>query len=146
MTMQPVLPDPELRLKARVVVKHLGYEDYQSKGKSQAEDDMVFLIPEEGTGRDLLFAKYLPDVAGEHVELAAILPSPVSGLARLALMRRDERSPEYHYLFVMTKSAEEDLKNLNGRSLEVGILPEDCEHLLDFQRDFALAGKKQFAV
>jgi hypothetical protein len=129
-----------------VEVKHIGYEDYQSKGKSQAEDDMVFLIPLEGTSRDCLFARWLPDVAGSHTEVAAFLPSPVSGLARLALMRRDHRSPENHYLFVMTKGAEEDLKNHHGREMEIDIFGEEHDALLDRQKDFALAGKKDFAA
>lgn len=138
------LPEPEFRVRCRVEVKHIGYEDWQSKGKSQAEDDMVFLIPLESTSRDCLFSRWLPDTAGQHTEVASYLPSPVSGLARLALMRRDQRSPEHHYLFVMSKGAEEDLKRHHGREIEIDIFGEEFDHLLDKQKDFMLAGKKEF--
>lgn len=138
------LPEPAFRLRAAVLVKRIGYKDLQSKGESQAEDDMVFLLPDEGTSRDMLFARYLPDEAGAHVEFAAYLPSPVSGLARVALMRRDRRHPEGHYLFVMSKGAEEDLKLVPGKSLDVMLFGEEHDALLDKMKDFALAARTKF--
>lgn len=105
---------------------------------------MVFLVPDEGTSRDMLFSRYLPDEAGAHVEFAAYLPAPVSGLARIALMRRDRRHPEGHYLFVMSKGAEEDLKLVPGKSLDLMLFGEEHDALLDKMKDFALAARTKF--
>lgn len=141
--MIPSLPEPEFVIRVRVECKRVGYIDHQSKWSKQDEDEMVFLIPLEGTQRDLMFAKYLQDTTENHTELAAAIGHPVGGLARLALMRRDRRC-ENHYLFVMTKGAEEDLKNVNGKEIEVRLFSEDFDELLDFQKDFDLANKKSF--
>lgn len=138
------LPEPEFRLRVSVQVKRVGFKDLQSRGESQSEDDMVFLVPDEGTSRDMMFSRFLPDVAGVHVEFAAYIPSPVSGLARVALMRRDARSPEAHYLFVMSKGAEEDLKLVPGKTLEVHIFGEEHDALLDQMKDFSLAARTKF--
>lgn len=125
------------------MVKNIAYKDVQSKGTTNADADMVFLIPTESSQRDFFFAKYLPDVRGEAVELPALIPYPVSGFARVALMRRDERCNE-HYLFVMSRGAEEDLKECNGRELEVKILDEKEDIVLDMMKDFHIADKKKY--
>lgn len=130
-------------IRARILAKKVGYKDVQSKWERQDEDTMVFLIPVESTQRDLMFSKYLQDMVGEHTELGAAIGQPVNGVARLALMRRDHRCSD-HYLFVMTKGAEEDLKNANGREIEVRILPADQDQVLDLQKDFHVANKKQY--
>jgi hypothetical protein len=104
---------------------------------------MIFLIPEESTQRDMLFSKYLQDLPGDHTELGAAFGSPVGGVARLALMRSDHRCSD-HYLFVMTKGAEEDLKHCDGGVVEVRILPEDADQMLDFQKDFHIENKKRY--
>jgi hypothetical protein len=146
------LPQPEFVIKALVRVKHQGYIDHQSTGKSQNEDSMVFLIPMESSHRDYLFARHLPDCANEfldagqathHTELACSIAHPVCGLARIALMRRDRRC-ESNYLFVMTKAVEEDLKNCDGAEVEVRVYSEDMDHLLDSQKKFDLVNKKSF--
>jgi hypothetical protein len=143
--MQKKLPEPEFYLRCRVDVNFIEYEDHQSTGKTAAQADMVFLVPQESTHRDLFFAKYLPDVAGEAVELPAIIPYPVSGLARVAIMRRDKRCHE-HYLFVMSKGAEEDLKECKGRVIDVQILSENDDNILDFQKDYSLPDQKKFDI
>jgi hypothetical protein len=137
------LPKPEFYLKVKVLVKKISYLDVQSKGTSNATAKMVFLIPQEGTSRDLFYAKWLPDIKGEAVELPAILPYPVSGLARVALMRRDERSDE-HYLFVMSRGAEEDLQECADKIIEAQILSEFDDKVLDFQKDYDLPDKKKY--
>lgn len=140
------IPDPEFVLRCRVEVKKIAYTDLQSQGEKEArqvEADMVFLIPLEGDQRDYMFSKYLPHVRGESTELPAMIPYPVSGFARVALMRRDKRCDE-HYLFMMTKAVEEDLKECAGRELEVRILDEKDDAVLDLQKDFFIANKKQY--
>lgn len=140
------IPEPEFVVTARVEVKKITYKDLQSQGEQaaqQVEDDMVFLIPLYSSQRDYLFSKHLPEIAGEAVELPAMIPHPVSGFVRVALMRRDKRCAE-HYLFVMTKGAEEDLKHCDGKEVEVRILSEHDDNVLDLQKDFHISNKKQY--
>jgi hypothetical protein len=143
--MENKLPDPEFHLRVKVVVKFIEYQDTQSKGTSNAQADMVFLVPQESAQRDIFFAKYLPDISGEAVELPSIIPYPVSGLARVALMRRDRRCDE-HYLFVMSRGAEEDLKECRDRVIDLQILSENDDNVLDFQKDYVLPDQKKFDI
>jgi hypothetical protein len=142
----------EYHLNVKVHVKKITYQDYQSKGYlGLVEEEMVFLEPLESTQRDLFFMAWLPDyeqdpvtkeiVAG-HTEVVCKAGHPIYGYFKCSFHRADERFKSQPYLFVMTKSAEEELKNLNGKVLSITVLSQDQEHLGDYVKDYDLVNKK----
>jgi hypothetical protein len=151
--------DPEERarsenyhLNVKVHVKKIAYQDYQSKGLlGMVEEEMVFLEPLESTQRDLFYRAWMPDyeqdpvtkeIVPSHTEVVCKAGHPIYGYFKCSFHRADERFREQPYLFVMTKSAEEELKNLNGKTLQITVLSQDLEHLGDYSKDYDLANKK----
>lgn len=145
----------EYTLKCKVIVKEITYEDVQSKGEvGLITEEMIFLEPKEGTQRDLFFSAWLPDyeqdpitkkiVAG-HTEVTCKAGHPINGYFKCSVHRQDERS-SVPYLFVMTKSAEEELKQMNGRDLIFSVLGQNDEDLGDYMKDHDLSGKRHVNV
>lgn len=140
------LPTQETyRLKCRVVIKEVSYEDEQSKETKLNTARMVFLVPKEGTQRDLFFAAWLPDSVEEWFEVALSVGAPINGPCRAAIMRKNARM-DAHHLFVMSAGAEEDLLQEFGgtkkswtlfrnRDIEVEVLPETEDKILDLAKD-----------
>jgi hypothetical protein len=152
-------PDPEERarseeynLKVNVHVKKIAYEDYQSTGNlGLVEEEMVFLEPLESTQRDLFFNAWLPDyeqdpvtkeIVPGHTEVSCKAGHPIYGYFKCSVHRPDYRFKSQPYLFVMSKAAEEDLKIMNGKSINITVLSQDNENLGDYAKDYDLAAKK----
>jgi hypothetical protein len=155
--------DPEERarsesyhLKAKVHVKNITYTDFQSKGEAGlVTEEMVFLEPYEGTQRDLFFHAWLPDyeqnpvtkeIEPGHTEVTCKAGHPIYGYFKCSVHRRDERFNTSPYLFVMTRAAEEDLKELKGKDLIFEVMGQDDENLGDYMKDYGLSGKKNIDV
>ena len=51
-----------------------------------------------------------------------------------------------HYIFVMTKSAEEAFKALNGKEITIVVQPKSMDHLADRQKDYDLSLNKNKGV
>ena len=130
-------------LKCKVIVKMVTYMDEQSKGTTQVSEELVFLIPQESDERTKFLMAWLPDTDDQHQEIGVELGAPLFAVARAALWRRTEHVNEYH-LFMMTKSAEEFLKPLKNRVIDVEVLSEKEDHVLDGQRDHDLPYKKHY--
>jgi hypothetical protein len=110
-------------LSAKVTVKHVTYRDEQSKGISNAEADIVCLIPQESTERDLFFGAWLPDTLDGSHELGIMMGHPVGGTFRAAIRHGNEWCREKH-LFVMTKWVEDILKSVPGQITHFHVLGE----------------------
>ena len=128
------------RLKCKVTIKPIAYDDIQSNGITKKTEEMAFLTPDEGTERDKFFTAWMPQEE-DFVELVAEVAHPINGVIRCSLHKTDKRMP-HPYIFVMTKSAEEALKANNGKSIFITVLPQGEEIRGDKQKDFALAGNK----
>ncbi len=124
-----------------VLVKECSYEDEQSKGNQVVTEKLVFLLPEDTQERTLFYNAWLPESIDEHQELGGMIGHPVYSSLRLALWRATEYVRDIH-LFVMSKGAEEVLKNLDGKKIALEILGEHEDNLLDGQKDFELALNK----
>lgn len=128
-------------LKAKIIIKENSYQDIQSNSTTLKCEEMAFLIPIESSERDIFYTAWLPDIEVKYTELVALAGNPVNGPIRLALHRPDRRIAK-PYLFVMTKSAEEILKEFNNREIELKILSKTKDHEADLQKDFDLAINK----
>jgi hypothetical protein len=115
--------DDRYHLQCKIVVKHLGFKDFQSRGHSQVEDTMVFLVPVESTQRDLFLMAWVPDSTNDAHEIGLLLGSPVSGPARACVKRRNEWC-EDHHIMMMSESAEKELHDFNGREVGVTVLAQ----------------------
>lgn len=138
----------EYHLNCKVVVKEISYEDEQSKGSSLNTAKMVFLIPSEGSQRDLFFAAWLPEAETERNEIGLIIGNPVNGPCRASVMRKNKNLSEHH-IFVMSFGAEQDLVqfadskkwfNIRDRKISVTVLPENADVLLDQASDGDVTG------
>jgi hypothetical protein len=144
--MQPT--ESRYNLKCKVLVKEVSYLDEQSKGASRISEKFVYLIPQESTQRDLFFAAWLPDTREEKYELGFTCGHPVSGFARGCIRRRNAEIGDHH-IFVMSKGAEEDIKDwiqhVGGPAmLNIEVLGEQEEELMDMIKDYSLRDKKEF--
>jgi hypothetical protein len=147
-------PDEKLReqeycLRCKVVIKEVTYEDFQSKGVlGNVTEKMAFLIPQEGTQRDMFFSAWLPDyeqdskgnVVPTHTEIACKTGHPVYGFFRASVHRPDERMSE-PYIFVMSRSVEEDLKALDGKFVIIDVLGDSEIEKADYAKDYELANR-----
>lgn len=129
------------RFKCKVIAKDVTYTDEQSTGTFQVTEKLVFLLPEQSTQRDLFYSAWLPDTDEEPAEVGCEMGHPLYSTFRCALWRRTQFVGDIH-LFVMSKGAEESLKPLNGKFIELEVLGEQEDTLLDQQRDFELAYNK----
>lgn len=139
----PKVKPEEMRyaLKAKVVAKEVTYFDEQSTGTVQVTEKLVFLVPEQSTQRDLFFSAWLPDSPEKPVEVVCQGGHPVYTPFRAALWRRSQHVGEIH-LFVMSKGAEEVLKEINGQSFAFEVLGQQEDNLADNQRDWELPYNK----
>lgn len=126
----------------RVVAKDVTYEDEQSKGRETVTEKLVFLLPDQSTQRDLFYNAWLPETADEPVEIVCETGHPVYGMFRSALWRRSQFVGDIH-LFVMSKGAEETLKALDGRRIEITVYGEHEDQMIDgAHRDWELPYNK----
>lgn len=117
-------------LSAKVVVKAIAYRDEQSKGITNAEAEMVFLVLRESTERDLFFGAWLPDTLQGSHELGIQMGHPINSYFRAAIMHGNERCSEKH-LMVMTKWVEDILKQLDCQTVNFTVLGEqEVEEIL----------------
>lgn len=144
-------PEDNLReqdyiIKCQVLIKEVGYEDFQSGGKfGSITEKLAFLVPQEGTERDLFFSAWLPafkqnqnkEIVDSHNEVACKTGHPVNGFFRASVHRANKNVREPH-IFVMSRSVEEDLKNMDGKFIVVNILPDSQSEKADFAKDFQL--------
>lgn len=137
--------EKEYHLKCKVLVKDVSYLDEQSKGSELKTEQMIFLIPQESTQRTMFLNAWLPDTVEEHHEVVFEGGYPVEGIFKGAVQRRNERCSEHH-IFVMSRGAEEDLKAMNGKFIQVKSLPASNEHLGDTMKDFDLADNKADSI
>lgn len=131
-------------LKCKIVVKEISYLDEQSKESKNAAAKMVFLVPKEGTQRDLFLSAWLPENSDAAHEVSLMLGFPVSGPCRAAVMRRNKNC-DAHHLFVMSTGVEEDLilesqnkkwwTAFQDREIQVTVLPETEDKVLDLVHD-----------
>jgi len=129
-------------LSCKVLVQDVTYDDFQSKGTSLVTEKMVFLVPRESSQRDLFLTAWLPDTVEEHFEIGLLLGHPVSGPARASIHRKNKDCDEHH-IFIMSKGAEEDLKNMNGKVIPVTVLGEiEEQEILNSMKDFDLSLNK----
>lgn len=133
----------------------VGYSDEQSKGISNQEEEMVFLVPCEGSSRDMFLARWLPDSEQyEYVdsqnnthtewafsEIGFRIGHPIFGVFRGALRRYHPKCKEPH-IMVMTKGVEEGLKRMHMRVVEVTSMSELKDEELDNQSGFELSLNK----
>jgi hypothetical protein len=138
-------PRPEERryiVTCRVLVKEVSYEDEQSTGTTTVTESLVFLLPEQSTQRDLFYNAWLPDTADTPVEIVCEAGHPVYGMFRAALWRRSQFTGDIH-LFVMSKGAEEELKQINGKRIELTVYGEQEDQAIDgAHRDWELPYNK----
>jgi len=160
----------EYHLSCVVKVFDITYEDVQGRDlaaevRTMVTEKMVFLFPRSSTQCDLFFAAWMPDVADESVEIGLRAGHPVSGFIRASLFRaqlngqndtpkkrgllskffwsnRDGYTLGQPHIFVQTKAVEEILKHMDGKTLNLTVLPEDADTLLDQQQDFSLSTQR----
>ena len=131
----------EYHLKCKVTIKAITYDDTQSTGTTKRTEEMAFLTPVDSTQKSMFLTAWLPDEEDGFTEIVALAAHPISGPIRCSVHRRDKRM-DSNYIFVMTKSAEEALKALNGKELLITVLPKNQDKLGDTARDFELTGNK----
>ncbi|MEO5348863.1 MAG: hypothetical protein H7836_04380 [Magnetococcus sp. YQC-3] len=146
MELAPHLKPEEMRyhLKAKVIAKDVTYQDEQSTGTTNVTEKLVFLLIEPGTQRDLFYACWLPDTNDTPSEIVCMSGHPLNTSFRAALWRRSQFVGDTH-LFVMSKGAEEVLKEMNGRSISFDVLGQQEDSVADTQRDWDLPYNKNRA-
>ena len=157
MSYQPSLfgPEPdemtmrEYHLNCRVVVKGQSYQNHQSRGfMGNMTEEMVFLLPLEGSERDRFLTAWAPQPPDQHYELNCMSQY---GPMKCSIHRPDHRIADSFYLFVMSKAAEDDLKAHYERMVHTGhhpssvvirvtVLPEMADAVETEYRDAAVAG------
>lgn len=131
----------EYHLKCKITIKPITYDDVQSKGTEKRTEEMAFLTPVESDQKTAFLSAWLPDFDQKWTEIVAIAAYPISGPLRCSVHRADRRMSE-PYIFVMTKSAEEAFKALNGREILITVQPKSKDSLGDQQRDYDLSLNK----
>lgn len=100
------------------------------------ESDMVLLVPVYNDECGLFLNAWLPDMADEHFELAAVIGSPIFSPARLSIHRKGNHYTEFHYLFVMSEGVAKDLLKLpQGTRIEVTVMSELDDTICDEAKD-----------
>lgn len=134
-------------LKCGVVVKEVTYEDHQSKTISLITEKLVFLIPLEGTQKDMFLTAWLPEVSDQVYEIGIRCGHPIYGVFRGCVKRANNVIAMPH-IFVMSKGAEEELKSMvqagAGQVLEIETLGEHEDEVLDATKDYDLPNKKEY--
>jgi len=138
------LQDYPYHIKCKVEIKRVAFMDHQSEGDcGMVEEDMVFLVPQEGDQRTAFYNAWLPDTLDQFFEIGMSMGHPIFGVFRGAVARVHAGIKEPH-IFVMTKSAEEVFKNVKGKTIDVKVLAQGDEILLDQAADYDLKDKKTF--
>lgn len=76
----------------------------------QSEYTAIILIPLESTQRERFLNAWLPEPEEKNtVEIPCFIQHPIDSSCRVAIFRRDHRSPDKPYLFVMSKGVEDEL-------------------------------------
>jgi hypothetical protein len=141
-------------LKCKLVVKETTYLDSQSKGEKLMTERFVYLIPELSTQRDLFLSAWLPETPDKGEEIGLMIGAPVNGFVR-ACLKRKNKNIDNHHIFVMSRGAEEDLKDYYDSKkgflglrrsiyLDVEVLGDHEENSLDGMKDFEIANKKHY--
>lgn len=109
--------------------------DASNKGQAY-ERKLALLIPQESDARTQFLTAWLPEVEGEYYELSGYIGHPVDSPCRFSIHRRDQKSPEQHYLFVMSKGVEDVLcKCKPGQLLNVTAFSATKEDEADYAVD-----------
>lgn len=130
--------EKEYSFEAKVHVRKESFFD--GPLQKMVEHFFVALVPCEGTSREMFFNAWLPEISRDHelvkegktkghYELGTILGSPVNSPARCAIMRRDKRFPDDHYLYVMSLGPLQDLEHCDGKKILVTVLPASQENV-----------------
>ena len=119
-------PEPTNRkyvLNCLVVIKRKGYTDYKGR---KLEDDLAYLVPQEGDQRDRFIMAWLPESDEDSIECVGMIASPVDSSCRFKVKRANSGIDKPH-LFVMSKGCEDILKLMEGKKISVTVLPESEE-------------------
>lgn len=66
----------------------------------------------------------------EHSEAPSFVAYPVNSPCRMAVMRKNKYCAEHH-LFVMSSGVEADLRNMDGKTINVVVLPASQDEVCD---------------
>jgi len=125
----------KFHLKCKIVVKRIGIEEEQSKGKFNTERNFVFLIPSKISGETWGFLDaWLPIEDGkQHSEFPMIIEHPFHVYARGAAVRRNEKC-EDHYIHLMSYGLAQliwETPSLHNKEIDVTVLTEHDDALAD---------------
>lgn len=137
-------------LKCEVFVKDVTYLDVQSKGSDYKTEQLVFLVPLESSQRNFFLDAWLPEyLVSENVEVGIRAAYPIHGYFR-ACLKRPNKIIDKPHIFVMSRGAEEEFKNLCRAQkgfipiIEIETIGVHEEDLLDSMKDYELPNKKQY--
>lgn len=122
LTHDAAIRNSEITLSLKVKTKSRAYTDIQSDGiPRQVEDTFVFLLLDDSDAATEFIDAWLPD--GDEVpELVLKCSYPLFRKFRVCFKRPDYHVRDYH-LQVMSKDAEDVLKNMDGKSIVVETVP-----------------------
>lgn len=105
------------------------HSSFKNARDQQNENDLVFLLPAEGTQKDLFYSRYLPKIseARPWIEFLAEMAYPVCRTARMAICKSSEFYPHGPYIHVMDNEAIELLKKIPGKTVSIRTLSENEE-------------------
>lgn len=112
------------------------------KYKGQAIRNVI-LIPQDNDQRTKFLMAWLPDITGEHYEIASFISMPVDSPCRVAIRRGPDEMSERHYLFVMSKGVEEQLLKMKEGST---IAVETYKASEESETDHAIGEEGSFEV
>lgn len=158
--------EKEYNLKCVIKIIRQSYKEV-SDGRIH-ESSSVLLLPDmEATETSRFFSVYLPDIASvclecgnedlriynencpkcdssriytEHSEVPSWIGNPVHSPCRLAVLRKNNYCTQHH-LFVMSTGVEDELRNMNGRSVLLTILPTSQDEVCDTAKSFNRTAK-----
>lgn len=124
-------------LVAKIQTKKFSHRDLQSRNReTQETSEAVVLVPDQSTECDLFFRAWLPPKfspeklrelmdkgrsADVYAEIVMETGSPIFGYFRGALVHADHRLDRPH-IFVMTKGAQDRLRKLAGKRIQLTVL------------------------
>lgn len=120
------------RLTVKVDVKSIPVQDVNLRGEVvQYQSKMIYLVPVVSTGTTKFFDAWLPFHAYSennevnHNEVIVQFSYPVDKALRCGVCRKNKNYPDNHHLVLISTESMEDLfMKLNGRSLQVTVLPD----------------------
>ncbi len=130
--------DRRYNLTCEIHLREVTFLHQDKTGERKDTQEMIFLVPREGTQRDLFLAAWLPEESCEYGqkedgsyerpevrrhyhEIGALGGSPISAPFRCAVFRKDKRFNDAHHIFVMSRGAEDALKNYLASTKGFGI-------------------------